>query len=870
MPIPSISQFFLIFVLFLGSIPYQLFATHQRAAEITYRHIDGLTYEITLISYTFTLSPANAFRDYLIINWGDNSISEIPRVEIIELPNDISFNKYIGRHTFPGPSTYVISCEDPNRNGGILNIPNSINVPLFIYSELVINPFIGGYNNSPVLLLPPIDNACVEQPFYHNPGAFDPDGDSLSYKLVNCYGAQGFPIPGYTLPPATKSITLDSITGDFYWDSPPQQGEYNIAILIEEWRDGVKIGSVLRDMQIIVIACNNLPPVINPLQDTCVEAEEPLTFYVSASDPDNNIITLTGTGGPFLMTPKAFINPDPAVDTGFVSTRFRWNTTCDHIRLRTYQVFFKAKDNSHPVNLVDIKSMNILVVGPAPENLTATPLGNSITLNWDNYPCNQAAGYLIYRNDDSTGFIHDYCETGVPGYLGYQLIDKLTDINQLTYLDDNNGQGLFQGIKYCYMIVAYYPDKAEGYASNEACATLRKDVPVITHASIRKTSTTVGSTFVGWSKPTDIDTLIAPGPYKYLISMARSDQPGLFTVIDSLPELNDTTFLDTLRNTQTFYFIYRIDMYNDTPGQRFLIGSSNLAATMFLSIEPTDKKLRLSWNVHVPWINSVYTIYRVYDDGNEPDSVGQSTIPQFTAEGLKNGITYCFDIKSTGSYSASGFIHPILNRSQINCGIPEDNVPPCPPVLTIVTACDQSVNKLTWSNPRYDTCTQDIVKYYIYFAPDSGQPLQIIDTLFGSQDTTYEHAPYQSIVGCYAVMAVDSVGNHSGLSNQICINVDACPLYRLPKVFTPNGDGINDFFVPFDYTSVESINLNMFDRWGRKVFETHDPRVLWDGKDKMTNQPCSDGVYFYVCDIYEITLTGTIKRSLHGSVTILR
>jgi len=42
------------------------------------------------------------------------------------------------------------------------------------------------------------------------------------------------------------------ITGDFFWDSPPQQGEYNIAILVEEWRNGVKIGSVLRDMQIII------------------------------------------------------------------------------------------------------------------------------------------------------------------------------------------------------------------------------------------------------------------------------------------------------------------------------------------------------------------------------------------------------------------------------------------------------------------------------------------------------------------------------------------------------------------------------------------------------------------------------------------
>jgi len=213
----------LLLLLSLIAYPISLFATHQRAAEITYRHLSGLTYEITLISYTYTPSPANAFRDYLTIHWGDGTTSEIPRVEIIDLPNDISFNRYVGEHTFPGPSTYTISCEDPNRNGGILNIPNSINVPLFIYTELIINPFIGGYNSSPILLLPPIDNACVNQPFLHNPGAYDIDGDSLSYRLVTCMGAMGLPIPGYTLPPATDSLTLNPVTGkESVWPASTQ------------------------------------------------------------------------------------------------------------------------------------------------------------------------------------------------------------------------------------------------------------------------------------------------------------------------------------------------------------------------------------------------------------------------------------------------------------------------------------------------------------------------------------------------------------------------------------------------------------------------------------------------------------------------
>ena len=198
----------------------------------------GLTYEITLVTYTRTNSPANLFRNTLPVEWEDGTASDVPRVDSFPLPSDpqyqITYNKYIGQHTYSGPATYVISMEDPNRNADILNIPNSVNVPLYIYSELVINPFLG-YADSPQLLIPPIDNGCVNEPFYHNPGAYSPDGDSLSYRLVPCLGEGGAPIPGYTLPPTTTPniLTLNSITGDFSWENPPEQGQYNIAILIE-------------------------------------------------------------------------------------------------------------------------------------------------------------------------------------------------------------------------------------------------------------------------------------------------------------------------------------------------------------------------------------------------------------------------------------------------------------------------------------------------------------------------------------------------------------------------------------------------------------------------------------------------------------
>jgi len=102
------------------------------------------------------------------------------------------------------------------------------------------------------------------------------------------------------------------------------------------------------------------------------------------------------------------------------------------------------------------------------------------------------------------------------------------------------------------------------------------------------------------------------------------------------------------------------------------------------------------------------------------------------------------------------------------------------------------------------------------------------------------------------------------------VDYNACPVYTLPNFFTPNGDGINDLFVPITNSSVDHIDLKIFDRWGRLVFKTADPAINWDGNDMNSKSACPDGTYFVVCDIYEITLSGIQERSLQGSVTILR
>ncbi len=147
--------------------------------------------------------------------------------------------------------------------------------------------------------------------------------------------------------------------------------------------------------------------------------------------------------------------------------------------------------------------------------------------------------------------------------------------------------------------------------------------------------------------------------------------------------------------------------------------------------------------------------------------------------------------------------------------------------------------------------------------------MQLIATINNLNDTVFvRDSLTSSVAGCYAVIAVDSFGNQSA-PNVLCI--DNCPEYVLPNVFTPNGDGKNDFFTPIlPYRFIKDIDIDIFNRWGELMFNTINPNINWNGNDQTTGKPCPDGVYYYVCQVHEIRVTGIKTITLKGFVQILR
>lgn len=296
-------------------------ATHIRAGEITVQRLNcqSKTFVIYITGYVDLVGGQVTFGGGTLY-FGDGSdpitaIRDDPRVTIIYDEEPIAGSEGVGitrfkvEHTYSGNGIYFINYEEPNRNEGIVNMDNSVETPFYIETMVRIDGTLGCNMFLPEMLVPPIDFGCTGVAFFHNPGAFDRDGDSLAFEFVTPKKAKNTFVDNYrvmnnpefggfeegtTNIPA--SLSIDPQTGDMVWNSPGIAGEYNVAFIVKEYRrlegEYFLIGSVVRDMQIIVDDCDNNRPRLDLPDDICVEAGDNVNFDVFATDEDGDDVKI--------------------------------------------------------------------------------------------------------------------------------------------------------------------------------------------------------------------------------------------------------------------------------------------------------------------------------------------------------------------------------------------------------------------------------------------------------------------------------------------------------------------------------------------------------------------------------------------------
>ena len=867
-------------------------ATHNRAGEITYTHVQGLTYEVVITTYT--KASALADRPWLFLTWGDevgDQLDSLSReLPIVMMPGDIQKNVYRGTHTYGGPGIYPLTVEDPNRNEGVLNMTGSVDTPFAIQSLLIIDPQAGN-NNSVQLLNPATENACLNQTWIHNPAAYDPDGDVLTYSLVPSRGFGGEFIPTYIYPDEVSAapdvFSIDEATGDVTWNTPQIAGEYNVAIRIEEWREvgGTlrKVGEVTRDLQVDVQLCANQPPEIAAMGDTCVLAGESITFNVFASDPDGDGVTLSAVGGAL----SEVAHPASFASVGAGNGVFSWSPECAEVRAQPYQVVFKAQDVGNAIPLVDLETRQITVISPPVTQLVVDPVGYDMSVTWQPNECVDAltnplqvlGGYEVHRRtaDEETDWEPALCETGIPADAGYTLVGSVESLDEVGWVDDT---GLSFGVTYCYRVVTRYGDGALSLASEEVCGRIRKDVPVMTRASVLTTAES-GSVLAGWSPPTELDTVAFPGPYRYELWGQPMDGSGVApaqlwtsSTSDALLGLDTTAILNAL-DTESHAWSLAIHLKSDT----VLVGLPPAATTPWLTFTPDDNRLRLDVQQGVPWRVDSFVVERQIPTGGPYVVLDTVDVPMYMDSNLVNGATYCYRVTTLGAYDDPTTESPLVNLSQEACARPFDYTAPCAMALEVAADCEVERDTLRWS-PVPGCDSDDIVGYNIYWAPFLGDSLTLWRAADNPEDTVAvfnEDDALGTIAGCFVVTALDSLlpgpdgnlrRNESVGLDTVC--VDNCPYYFLPNVFSPNGDGPNDAFRAFPWKFVDSVNVAIHNRWGEVVFQTSEPDIGWDGTYLDTGEALPEGVYFYAATVYTRRLVGIVPERFSGQIHMVR
>lgn len=320
---------------------FQANATHVMGADITYKAIDSLKYEISITYYRWCNgvgipNPSSSTRIRCISGVSTNvSLSLKSITEITELcdtaprrcnpANTYGTGEGVEKHVYTAiidftssPYNSLVNCGTVIIETGQCCRNSSINTGasnsnFYTYAEIILSQ---SYNNSsPTFTSNPKAFLCCNQPAYLSVNAIDTvDHDSISYAWASPksaystnigYSGSGYAYnhpfkayyPGNLAPPYRNAnanppigITLDPKNGELIF-TPTRCNEETVACWeITEWRkdsSGVyqKIGSIRRDVQFITKTCpDNNPPTLNGPFEYGICEGNTLCFDITTND----------------------------------------------------------------------------------------------------------------------------------------------------------------------------------------------------------------------------------------------------------------------------------------------------------------------------------------------------------------------------------------------------------------------------------------------------------------------------------------------------------------------------------------------------------------------------------------------------------
>ena len=397
-------------------------ASHIFAADLFYTHVTGNTYKITLVIYgdcsgssfsnlpgstpqidifngpslitTLTLAQEGPFNGVEVTpvcpGQANNTTCVNPNGTVPGVTKFVFANTY----TLSGPSAnwrfHFNGTLGPNslagRSNSITNIQGAGTT--WIGLDATLNN-IAGPNSSPTYTTIPTPFYCVNVASSYNPGCVDPNTDNLVFGLAHAMdesissGALATYINPYTatnpLAVTTGSFTFNTTNGQMTFT--PNIVQKSVVLgRVEEWKNGVMVGTSMREMTFVVLNnCNNNPPtggISNPNGGTVVnsttfnvcKSQGTFSFNINPTDPNGNNISMSVNGLPTGATFNITNN-----NTASPSGTFNWNVSS--VTPGTYTFYITYTDNGCPlassqtiaytVNVLPVPVFTVTLVTPA-------------------------------------------------------------------------------------------------------------------------------------------------------------------------------------------------------------------------------------------------------------------------------------------------------------------------------------------------------------------------------------------------------------------------------------------------------------------------------------------------------------------------
>ena len=886
-----------VFLLLFALNMHNIFASHIIGGDIYYDYLGGNNYRFYITLYRDCISDGAEYDDPLRLSVYKQNQDLYQTVDVAfpgsnfvpldfnnpcaTAPSGICVERAVYQKVLnlpPTPGGYAITYQRCCRGPDIVNIVNPDDTGLTLTTQVPGSDTGFSNNSSPRFTNYPPYLICNNDELVFDHSATDPDGDELIYSLATPFsGADSFdPAPQIAPPPPYFPIQW---TGGFSAQAPlgPNAnteisnvgtltvnptliGLFVVGVRVQEYRSGVLIGETIRDFLFKVFDCNITLQALLPLQ-------EELSTFVSYCQGLTVQFENNSFGGNSYAWDFGVTEQSSDVSNNFAPT-FTYPGPGDYLTTLIVNPGMACTDTAF---------MNVTVGNPFSLSWTAEDSICIINNSFDFSIATSNQGANFQWTFGSAASIQDWSGANAPSISfsspGFHTI--------ALFGDDGDCATTFEDSIYIFD----EPNVDIQIPDDISCIGL-----TVPFESLLSNVTSSNWDFGANNTSEDESLLQNPiytydSPGSYTVQLIGSNSPGCIDSSEIIIDINEPIVLAFTHSDSLcisdglFAFEAEVSgpegtVYSWDFGENASIVNSNELSISNLQFSTSGVQgVQLS-AVFENCSDSVQSELYVFSeplidfDVYDNELCAPSSTQFINQSQVEGQVLYEWDF---GDGQTSNAISPSLSYTSVgsfSVGLTLMALEGCTDTLYLlqqdfITVYPSPIAGFSVNPNNVDVCDNEVVftdesvgaSSFIYFF-DNGQ--------FSTNEANFSHAYTQDGTDYPMQVAFNEYGCVDSARNEVF--VEPFVIY-VPNTFIPDGDGVNDFFVPVTDFEINEWEFNIYDRWGRRIFSDTEVGNSWDGY--FNGNLVQDGVYIYTLK-YKSCANPIEAKMIKGFVNILR